>query len=246
MIRQWLVVISLVAAALLSGCAEPQVKTVVDPKLKQENVSLKNRLDAVESEKTGLADKLRASEMEGRTARLDADKWKKLYDEAKASIPRSGGGLPPELLKRFIEIAKAGGPFELGRAGSLKASSDILFDSGKVTLKATGQTALKDIAPKLKDILSDKRVMLRVDGHTDDERIKFSPWRDNLHLSLMRARAVVDFLAKEGVPVNAMFAAGFGEWHPVGPNTTKEGRAQNRRVELSLVAVAPLAAELEE
>ena len=246
MTRQWLVGILLVATVVLSGCAEPQVKTVVDPRLKEENARLKERLGAVETEKSDLAEKLRASDLGERTARLDAEKWQKLYDEAKAAIPTTGGGLPPELLRKFIEIAKAGGPFELGRAGSLKASSDILFDSGKIILKPAGQTALKDIAPRLKDILSDKRVMLRVDGHTDNEQIKFSPWSDNLHLSLMRARAVTDFLAKQGVPVNAMFAAGFGEWHPVASNTTKEGQAKNRRVELSLVAVAPLAPELEE
>ena len=247
MSRRWVTAILLAAAvALVSGCAQPQVTTVVDPKLKQENEDLKGRIGAVEGENTDLQQRLRTAGLETRTARLDAEKWQKLYNEAKTAIPSGDGGLPPELLKRFIDIAKAGGPFELGRAGSLKASSDILFDSGKAVLKPAGGTALKAIAPKLKEILTDKRVMLRVDGHTDNTPIRYSPWQDNLHLSMMRAKAVVAFLSGEGIPSGAMFAAGFGEWHPVAPNATKEGQAKNRRVELSLVAVAPLAPELDQ
>jgi len=244
--RRWITLIVLVgSAALVSGCAQPQVQTVVDPKLKQENEDLKGRLGTAESEKADLEQRLRASSLEARTAKLDAEKWQKLYDEAKAAIPAGSGGLPPELLKRFIEIAQAGGPFELGHAGSLKASSDILFDPGKAVLKPGGETAVKDIAPKLREILTDKRVMLRVDGHTDDTPIRVSGWDSNLHLSLMRAKAVVRVLEQQGIPPGAMFAAGFGEWHPVAPNTTKEGQAKNRRVELSLIAVAPLVPESE-
>ena len=245
--RRWVTVMVLTAAvALLSGCAEPQVKTVVDPKLKAENEALKTQLGAMEGEKSDLQEKLRTSDLEVRTARLDAEKWQKLYDEAKAAVPAGGGGLPPELLKRFIDIAKAGGPFELGHAGSLKASADILFDSGKAVLKPAGEAAVREIAPKLKEILTDKRVMLRVDGHTDDTPIRVSGWDSNLHLSLMRAKAVVKVLEQQGIDPGAMFAAGFGEWHPVAPNTTEEGRTKNRRVELSLIAVAPFTGELPE
>ena len=80
--------------------------------------------------------------------------------------------------------------------------------------------------------------MLRVDGHTDSTPIRHSKWKDNLHLSLMRARAVVDALITEGVPAGELCAAGFGEWHPVAPNDTAEDRARNRRVELSLISVS--------
>jgi chemotaxis protein MotB len=52
----------------------------------------------------------------------------------------------------------------------------------------------------------------------------------------MRARAVVVYLATQGVPSNAMCAAGFGEWHPVAENLTKAGMSKNRRVELSLMS----------
>ena len=238
MIRQSITATTLlVTVALLAGCAAQQPQ-VGDPRLEEENRSLKQRVYDLEAEKAGLKQDLVTSQGAVGAAELDAGKWKSMYEAAKTAVPESGGTLPPEVLKKFIEIAR--GPWELGPTGSLKASSDILFDSGKITLKKGGQDALRNIAPQLKEILTDKRVMLRVDGHTDNTPIRFSPWKDNLHLSLMRARAVVAFLDEQGLSPNTMCAAGFGEFHPVADNATKEGQAQNRRVELSLISVTPL------
>jgi len=237
MIRQVAAVMSLVAVAgLVVGCAN-QIPPVADNSaMVTENNNLKQRVFDLEGEKTQLRNQLAGAQGDVLNAKLDADQWRSKYEAAKAALPASTpGGLPEELVRKFIEIAQAGGPFELSGSG-LKASSDILFDSGKVALKPAGEAALRQIAPKLKEILTDKRVMLRVDGHTDNQPIKRSPWSDNLHLSLMRARAVVVYLATQGVPSNAMCAAGFGEWHPVGENSTKDGMTKNRRVELSLMS----------
>ena len=238
MIRQWVAVMMLVAVTgLLAGCANQTPPVADNSAMVTENTSLKQRVFDLEGEKTQLRNDLAGAKGDAASARLAAEQWKSQYDAAKAALPASTpGGLPPELLRKFIEIAQAGGPFELGPAGTLKASSDILFDSGKIVLKPTGEAALREIAPKLKEILTDKRVMLRVDGHTDNQPIKRSGWNDNLHLSLMRARAVVVYLATQGVPANAMCAAGFGEWHPVTENTGKAGMTKNRRVELSLMS----------
>lgn len=240
MFRQNLAMISLlVVVGFAAGCVD-QSQLRAQDELREENNGLKEQLRKVESEKDGLTRELKDAAAQVGSAKLDADRWRLKYQAAKDVLPPADTSLPPELLRKFIEIAEAGGPFELGRAGTLKASSDILFDSGKIILKGAGQDALKKIAPKLKEILTDKRVMLRVDGHTDNTPIRFSPWKDNMHLSLMRARAVVAVLVHQGIPGGAMCAAGFGEWHPVAGNATKEGRAQNRRVELSLIAVTPL------
>ena len=121
-------------------------------------------------------------------------------------------------------------------SGGLKASTDILFGSGKGDLKTQGKQALAEVAPKLREILTDPRVVLRIDGHTDSQPIKRSGWKDNLHLSLMRARSVMNELIKNGIPAERMYAAGFGMWSPIASNQTKDGRSQNRRVELHLVA----------
>ena len=123
-------------------------------------------------------------------------------------------------------------------AGKARAAR-LEADQWKVKYEeAAGTDAVKAIAAKLKEILTDERVMLRVDGHTDNTPIRQSKWQDNLHLSLMRARAVVDALIQEGIPGEEMCAAGFGEWHPIAPNDADGGRAGNRRVELSLISVS--------
>jgi chemotaxis protein MotB len=57
---------------------------------------------------------------------------------------------------------------------------------------------------------------------------------DNLDLSSRRAASVVTFLTSKGVNPNILSAKGFGATHPVAPNDTPQGRAQNRRIEIVL------------
>jgi chemotaxis protein MotB len=233
----------LAAVALVLGCdslglgsqTKTETVTVPDTSAQDENVRLKQQLAASESEKAGLKGELVASEGKISAAELEAREWRKKYDAAKESMPAGGEQVPPELMKAFIELARAGGPWEIGEGGTLKVGSDVLFDSGKADVKPAGESALKEIAPKLKEILADKRVVLAVEGHTDNDPIKHSGFKDNRHLSLMRAHAAVTFLATQGLPPAALRAVGMGEFHPIAVNDTKEGRAQNRRVELRLI-----------
>ena len=60
--------------------------------------------------------------------------------------------------------------------------------------------------------------------------------KDNLKLSENRAKAVVNYLGSKGISAARLIAKGFGETKPVAPNTTDEGRAQNRRTELKVIA----------
>jgi flagellar motor protein MotB len=60
-------------------------------------------------------------------------------------------------------------------------------------------------------------------------------FKDNWELSAARALTVVRALVAAGVPVDRVFAAGFGETHPVAENTNDDGRAKNRRVEIAPV-----------
>ncbi len=247
---------ALLAAALSAfGCdslnftksSEPQKSGsvgVADSSARDENVRLRQQLDAAEAEKARLADeKTRMAKdqvaLEGRisAADLNAKEWRKKYEAAKEAVPAGGEQVPPELMKAFIDLARAGGPWEVGEGGTLKVGSDVLFDSGRAELRAAGEKALKEIAPRLKDILADKRVILAVEGHTDSEPVKHSAvnFNDNRHLSLMRAYSAVTCLQALGLPPESLRAVGLGEFHPVATNDTKEGRAQNRRVELRLL-----------
>ena len=230
MIRRFLVLLVLVLVGSFAGCGLRE--SAEKEKTLQEDIRrLQELVQKLGSQRAAHARELGA-------AKAEAQQWKTKYEEAAGGTAPRGGTLPPDLQKTFLEIARTGGPWTVGPTGSIRASADVLFDSGNVELKPEGQDAVKAIAAKLGEILTDERVMLRVDGHTDDSPIVHSKWKDNLHLSLMRARAVVDLLITEGVPAGEMCAAGFGEWHPVAPNDSLEGRTRNRRVELSLISVS--------
>ncbi|SNS22858.1 Outer membrane protein OmpA [Granulicella rosea] len=109
--------------------------------------------------------------------------------------------------------------------GLIVNMSDVLFDTGKYTLKPGTQISLAKVAGILQAYPGLK---LQVEGYTDsvggDEY--------NQKLSENRAGAVKDFLVTQGVSVNNITAAGYGKTHPVADNGTAAGRAQNRRVNL--------------
>ena len=107
-----------------------------------------------------------------------------------------------------------------------------LFDAGKWTLKPG---ATKWLVNALVDIKAKAGWLIVVSGHTDNTG---DPQR-NQALSLKRAEAVRDWMRDTGdIPQSCFAVQGYGESRPVAPNDTAEGRARNRRVEISLVPQA--------
>jgi chemotaxis protein MotB len=77
---------------------------------------------------------------------------------------------------------------------------------------------------------------VRVEGHTDDVPIHTTQYATNWELSTARASAIARFLlSRSKLDPKNVSAAGYAEFHPVAPNTTAEGRAQNRRVDIILL-----------
>lgn len=114
----------------------------------------------------------------------------------------------------------------------------ILFDSGTAQLRREAFSVLDKVAKVLSQHVADQPVA--VEGHTDNEPIKRSGWKDNWELSLARARSVLTYLVNErGLEPRRISAAGYGEHHPIAPNDTSDGRSMNRRVE---IVVLPRAA----
>jgi chemotaxis protein MotB len=108
----------------------------------------------------------------------------------------------------------------------------ILFDSGEAELKPEGQKILEKIAGVL---VQHTNRQVHVIGHTDDVPIR-RKFASNWELSTARATAAVRFLQeKAGVDPRRLGAVGHGEFHPVAPNTTAEGRAKNRRIEVVIL-----------
>lgn len=119
-------------------------------------------------------------------------------------------------------------------------SSDILFPSGKYTLSNDGKKQLAAIAGVIKDfeskIAPNVKWIIRVDGHTDNKPVipGTHAYRNNLQLSMLRASAVVDELAKNGVSRRRLVPSGFGDMHPIELGNTPDILQKNRRIELQL------------
>lgn len=109
--------------------------------------------------------------------------------------------------------------------------NDILFDSGKTTVKKEGKAALEKVAQVLATV-PDRDFL--VAGHTDDLPIKTAQFPSNWELSTARAVEVVRFLVSKGMSGKVLSAAGFAEFDPVITNDSDDHRAQNRRIEIVL------------
>jgi chemotaxis protein MotB len=114
-------------------------------------------------------------------------------------------------------------------AGEVTASveSDLLFDSGKTSLKANAKKSLDAVAGVLNSTYG--TATIRVAGHTDSDPIRKSGHKSNYHLGFERAFAVREYLVSKGVASNRLHLASYG------PDIPKGGKPQSRRVEIVVV-----------
>ena len=115
-------------------------------------------------------------------------------------------------------------------------AGDLLFPPGGYVLSPAGQTELRNnIVPRLKGY---KNVKIVVYGYTDNApvgpQLQQQGVPDNLVLSTRRASSVVSYLVAQGIDPNIISAKGFGETHPATTNATPQGRAANRRIEITV------------
>ncbi len=145
-----------------------------------------------------------------------------------------------EAVKRMLEsklsgqIANEQVSLEMNERGLvIILSDDILFDSGKATLKSKAYPILDKVATIIKNNVSDKNI--GISGHTDNVPIKYSKWKSNWELSAARATNVLYYLENKGVSPKRLSATGYGEHRPIESNKTVSGRARNRRVEIAIL-----------
>jgi len=112
-------------------------------------------------------------------------------------------------------------------------AGDLLFPSGGYQLTAKGKQELSQYVPRLQAL---QNVRVVVHGHTDNKPVGSALKRkgvaDNLDLSSKRADDVVSYFVSQGINPKIISAKGFGDAHPLAPNATKQGRAENRRIEI--------------
>ncbi|MGZ7030245.1 MAG: OmpA/MotB family protein [Terriglobales bacterium] len=118
-------------------------------------------------------------------------------------------------------------------------NDDLLFPSGGSEMSAEAKASIAKVAAIL---APHQRNNINVNGYTDSTPIGPGLMKQgittNLILSQKRAEAVMQFMISQGVKPDMVSAHGFGEADPVASNDTPEGRAQNRRVELTIASPA--------
>lgn len=106
------------------------------------------------------------------------------------------------------------------------------FESGSGRMKHESEPAFDRIA----DILRKRNCRLRIEGHTDNVPIHTAQFGSNWELSTTRATEIIRVLiVRDGFDPHQLSAAGYGEFHPLGTNGTREGRSMNRRVDIVIL-----------
>lgn len=116
------------------------------------------------------------------------------------------------------------------RSISFRISSEILYPSAEAWLSHAGYQLLDRLLPVLADV--DYRIS--VSGHTDSVPIRTGQFPSNWELSAARAGSVVRYLEEQGISAGRLSVIGLGSTRPLQDNHSAEGRAANRRVELTL------------
>ncbi|QXE91634.1 flagellar motor protein MotB [Geomonas subterranea] len=167
-----------------------------------------------------------------------------------ARLPALVGGKPlaGELeiqgMKRMLDayLAKTGFSdrvkISLNQRGLVVRLEDgVFFNSGSAEVNTESLAIVEAIA----GILTQHANRCRVEGHTDDRPISTGRFPSNWDLSTARATSLVKLLTRRyGVDPRGISAAGYAEYQPIAANSTAEGRAQNRRVEIVVLANEPV------
>ncbi len=173
--------------------------------LRLENGDLKTALDACEGDRNGLANSVAE------------------YRDANRQLEDQLAAKPAQRSTGFDNIRGVEGEFGAGEV-TARVEGDVLFASGKVTLKSSAKSSLDQVAQVLNSTYTGRSI--RIEGHTDSDPIRKSSWKTNDRLSAERAMAVKEYLKTRGVDAKRMYVAGFGLNEPM------DTKNNSRRVEI--------------
>jgi chemotaxis protein MotB len=238
----------LVSALSISACghSEDEWKAQLD---KYGSLQSRSKARQADLERELAAAKQRVEELEKELAAQGADLSKMsgdLADREKALQEYKARERQLEAIKARFDLLKKklDGLVKLGLEVEIRRNrmvislpGDVLFDSGKDTLRPDGEEILKKLAAVIR---SDRSLLDRdyqVAGHTDSQPYVSGPFQDNWGLSLMRARAVLLHLIGKGgkLPRKHWSAAGHADTDPVAGNSSQAGLQKNRRCDIIVV-----------
>jgi chemotaxis protein MotB len=231
-------ILILAVAAMTMGCGVSKSKymdvTKSRDELAAQNKELQGNLDAASKEKERLA--AEKTTLEGQVQRMESQ-TKELNDKlaaeeaAKADLKKTYddmiGHLQGELTNGKVEIQQVRDGIRVNLA------QDILFRSGSADLDPQGREILLKVADDFK--VSPFQVL--VAGNTENQKIGptlASRYPTNWELGGARAARIVRLYEEAGVPKDRLAAISLADSHPREPNDTPEGRARNRRIEITL------------
>jgi chemotaxis protein MotB len=213
--------------------------------------ALENELEALGVDKAELAEKyqsaeedlaakmaeLKKAQAEMEAVMADLQKKQKIIEEMKKKEAQNQARLATlkNMLSKFKKLIEGGKLKVKIKNGKmmLELPSAILFESGRANLSEEGMQTLGEVGAVLATI-PDRE--FQVAGHTDNVPLgKGSKFKSNWELSTARAVAVVKYLQEVGVDPEQLSAAGYSEYQPTASNQSEEGRALNRRIEITLM-----------
>lgn len=161
--------------------------------------------------------------------------WRQAEDEPQVVFVANAIEPEPEPEPDAVEVVEVAQRLEAPARLLVQELGRVFFPWGSAVLRSDDFAALDRSVKLLEQHLE---LHVQVGGHADSTGSEAF----NLRLSERRARAVVDYLVGAGIAGARLSVRGYGEWHPVESNATREGRAKNRRCEIRVVD--PLGNEL--
>jgi len=183
------------------------------------------KADELEIENKNLHDRIVQQKKENAKEIVHKDKEFSDLEKAKLELENA--------LKKEIGDYKA--KLELTERGLVVTFlSEVFFDSGKDIIRENGKESIRKVAEVLNRDVPNSNVA--IEGHTDNQLIKYSGWKTNWELSSARALAVLHYFVDEcSVAPTRLSANGYGEFRPVVTNDTEENMQKNRRVEIVIL-----------
>jgi len=193
--------------------------------LREAHAALDRDVTGLRAARAELSDNLQAREAELAARQLEVEQLRGTYEGLVSD-------LESEVATGQIEIQ------QLRDGLQLNLTQDVLFASGSAELNDAGRSVLRKVAERLKQVPH----YVEVRGHTDSVPIRgalAARFPSNWELAGARASGVVRFLSEHQVDPERLTSVSRGEYQPIAPNDTPEGRQKNRRIEITLEPSRP-------